>query len=258
MHRGMKIAAVLPAYNEGGFIHAAVDFLPREVFDDVIVVDDASSDETAEVARAAGATHVITHAVNQGVGGAIVTGFKAAVERGNDVAVVIPGDGQADLGALERMLDRSAEGFGLVISDRLTGRDASTQGMPKYRIFGSRVLSLMTRVATGLHVPDPQSGYKAIRREAIERLPLDELYKRWGFHNDVLSHLALQQVPVTTVLAEPVYTSPDGRRITSHIKLWDLIPRHARVFSRMAARRVLHLVRRPPVEPWKVPTYSEE
>ena len=254
MFKELRVAAVLPAFNEEAFIAWAVRSVPLDVFDDVIVVDDASTDRTRERAEEAGAT-VVRHAVNQGVGAALVTGFRAAVERGNDVAVVIPGDGQADFGALHAMLEKSFEGYGLVIADRLTGRDATKSGMPRYRVLGSRVLAVATWLTTGIYVADPQSGYTAIRREALERIPLDRLYPRWGFHNDVLSYCALTGVPVATVLAEPIYVTPTGERITSHIKLWDLIPRHFKVFSRMLGRRVAVLVgrrtgRADPPAPW--------
>lgn len=238
MYRGLRVAAVLPAFNEERFIEASLDMLPTDVFDDLIVVDDASLDDTAQKASAHPMATVFSHDVNRGVGAALVTGFRIAVDRGNDVAVVIPGDGQADLKALGPMLDRILDGYGLVISDRLTGRSAHGYGMPRYRIWGSRVLSLMTWLTTGLWIPDPQSGYSAMRADTIRRLPLDKLYPRWGFHNDVLSYCAVLRIPVATTPAEPVYYAPDGTRITSHIKLWDLIPRHLRVFSRMLLRRL--------------------
>ena len=244
MHRGFRVAAVLPAYNESAFIAWAVGVLPTDVFDDVIVVDDASMDATAELAEAAGARLVVRHLENRGVGATLVTGFRAALERDNDIVVVIPGDGQADLDALPAILDAAADGAGLVIADRLTGRDAVTEGMPRYRVMGSRILAVVTWVTTGIHVADPQSGYSALRREALERIPLDRLYPRWGIHNDVLSYCALMDIPVATVPAAPVYTTPSGDRITSHIRLWDLIPRHIKVFSRMMLRRLDYAVRR--------------
>ena len=251
------MAAVLPALNEAAFIGWAVQMLPRDIFDDVIVVDDGSTDRTAEEAEASGASTVVRHPVNRGVGAALVTGFRAAVERGNDVAVVIPGDGQADLDALVPMLEKTREGYGLVIADRLTGRDATAEGMPRYRVVGSRILAGMTWFTTGRYVADPQSGYTALRREAIERIPLDDLYERWGIHNDVLSYCAVLGIPVATVAAHPVYRTPTGERITSHIKLWDLIPRHVKVFTRMLVRRVSFSVQRltgqmPPPPAWPV------
>lgn len=238
MFDGLRIAAVLPAFNEEVFIAWAIGSLPTEIFDDVIVVDDASSDHTNARAVEAGASLVVRHAENCGVGATLVTGFRAAMERGNDVVVVIPGDGQADFDALVPMLEKIRAGAGLVIADRVSGRDPTEFGMPRYRVVGSQILAVMTWVVTGLYVADPQSGYTAIRREALDRIPLDRLYPRWGIHNDVLSYCALAHVPVATVLAKPVYSTPDGTRITSHIKLWDLIPRHMKVFARILVRRI--------------------
>ena len=87
MFKELRVAAVLPAFNEEAFIAWAVRSVPLDVFDDVIVVDDASTDRTRERAEASGAT-VVRHAVNQGVGAALVTGFRAAIERGDRKSVV--------------------------------------------------------------------------------------------------------------------------------------------------------------------------
>lgn len=238
MFYDLRVAAVLPAYNEEEFIGWAIRSLPPAVFDDVIVVDDASSDRTHDRAVDAGANFVVRHPENRGVGATLVTGFRAAMERGNDVVVVIPGDGQADFDALAPMLEKIRAGYGLVIADRVSDRDPTKFGMPRYRVVGSKILAVVTWAATGLYVADPQSGYTALRREALDRIPLDRLYPRWGIHNDVLSYCALAGVPVATVPAKPVYSTPEGKRITSHIKLWDLIPRHLKVFTRIFFRRV--------------------
>ena len=205
-----------------------------------------STDSTAQLATSGGASLVITHDENAGVGGALITGFKAAVERGNDVAVVIPGDGQADLNALPTLLDKVSEGYGLVMTDRLTGRDPTEWGMPRYRVRGSAVLSFMTWIATGIKIADPQSGYKAVTKETLNQIPLDDLVKRWGIHNDMLSYCATLDIPVATVPALPVYHDESGSRITSHIKLWDLIPRHLALFLRMLRRRIGSVLRRTP------------
>ena len=245
MYEGMHIAAVLPAYNEEAYVRSAVAMLPTHIFDDVIVVNDASTDMTGAVATEAGASIVITHEANRGVGAAMVTGFKAALERGNDVSVIIPGDGQADVAALPALLDKVADGYGLVISDRLTGRDPTEWGMPRYRILGSRALALMTWIATGIRIVDPQSGYKAVTSDTLQAIPLDELVERWGIHNDMISFCAVLGIPVTTVRAEPVYHDDSGDRIKSHINLWDLIPRHLVIFVRMLRRRVVWWFRKP-------------
>ena len=245
VYEGLRVAAVLPAYNESSYIEGAVAMLPSDIFDDVIVVDDATTDGTGTLAETAGATSVVTHEVNRGVGAAMITGFKEAMARGNDVSVIIPGDGQADVPAVPALLDRVIEGYGLVISDRLTGRDPLQWGMPKYRVLGSRALSMMTWIATGIRVPDPQSGFKAVTTDTLRAIPLDDLVQRWGIHNDMISYCAVLKIPVTTVLAEPVYQDAEGDRITSHIKLWDLIPRHLALFVRMLRRRVSSWFRRP-------------
>ncbi len=259
MHRGLRVAAVLPAYNESRYIAAAVEAALGAGFDDVIVIDDASTDDTPDLARAAGATLVETVSPNRGVGHAIKRGWRLALERGADLAVVVPGDGQADLGSLPRMLDRAMDGFDLVIGDRISGRDPLVEGMPRIRLLGSKALALLTWLSTGVWVADPQSGYQVVTRRLLTTVRLDELADRWGTHNDLISHCALAGLPVTTVPVRPVYFTAAGERFASHWRMGDVIRRNLRVQRQALGRRVRQALgrrfypRRRPDPAWQDP-----
>ena len=207
MYRELRVGVVIPAFNEQRNIAAVVATTPAFV-DHVIVVDDASADETARLAGATGraSVDVVRHAENRGVGGAIATGYRRALELDADVAVVMAGDGQMDPGDLPALLDPIAAGVAdYVKGNRFLHPDIWTE-MPPARIVGNALLSAATRVTSGYrHVFDSQCGYTAIHKDALARLDLDELWARYGYPNDLLSRLNIAGVRVADVAVRPIY-----------------------------------------------------
>lgn len=207
MYRGLRIAVVIPAFNESRLLPATLAALPRFV-DHVLVIDDASTDRTAAVARRRGryALEVIRHPANQGVGGAIVTGYRRALSLGVDAAVVVGADAQMDPAEMPTLLDALVdEGADYAKGDRL-GHPELWRRMPWVRLLGNVALTLMTRLSTGYwHISDAQCGYTAIARAALSRLPLGELYPRYGFPNDLLAKLAEQGAVVVDRPVTPIY-----------------------------------------------------
>ena len=149
----------------------------RDFVDHIIVVDDASSDDTAEAAKAVGdsRTRVISLLENQGVGGAILTGHAEALALDADVSVVMAGDAQMDPDHLPALLDPIASGDAqFTKGNRFHGR-GSFAGMPTHRIVGNIALSFLTKAASGYwNLFDPLNGYTAISREALQRLDLKQ------------------------------------------------------------------------------------
>jgi dolichol-phosphate mannosyltransferase len=201
MHSGKTIAVVIPAYNVAAHISGVVASIPPLV-DRIYVVNDASRDQTA--AALAGISDprltVITHQKNQGVGGATVTGFKAALASGTDVIVKMDGDGQMDPAYLSRLVDPVVRGeFDYAKGNRFLDDDALIQ-MPRIRLFGNLVLTFLTKLASGYwHIFDPQNGYLAADRAALARVKLDHLARRYFFENDMLVHLNIAGARVTDV-----------------------------------------------------------
>src|SRR5262249_26960691 len=153
----------------------------------VIVVDDASQDDTGDRARAAGDCELIRHAVNRGVGGAIATGYRRVLELACDVAVVMAGDGQMDPGDLPGLPDPIANGSADYVKGNRFLHPAVWTEMPPARIVGNVLLSAATRVTSGYHhVFDSQCGYTAIHRDALARIDLDTMWERYGYPNDLL------------------------------------------------------------------------
>jgi glycosyltransferase involved in cell wall biosynthesis len=210
MFRQLRVAVVIPAYNEARAIGATVATIPAYV-DHVLVVDDASSDDTAERARAAGAARAagfehIRHPVNRGVGAAIVTGYRRALALGADAIAVLAGDGQMDPADLPALLDPIADDAADYVKGNRFMHPAVWSEMPAARIVGNVVLSAATRVTSGYrHVFDSQCGYTAIARRALEALDLEAVVPRYGYPNDMLSRLNVAGMRVTDVPVRPIY-----------------------------------------------------
>jgi glycosyltransferase involved in cell wall biosynthesis len=219
---GKTIAVVVPAYNEEGLVAATVAGIPRFV-DRIIVVDDASSDATAERAAVPGQpVEVIVHERNAGVGAAIVTGYRRALEEGIDVTAVMAGDNQMDPDELETIAGPVARGeVEYTKANRLfTGR--AWDLIPHNRYLGNAVLSLLTKIASGYwHVADSQAGYTAISLQTLESLDLDRVYTRYGFPNDLLVHLNVINARVRDIPSRPIYNV--GER--SGIRIRKVVPR---------------------------------
>lgn len=221
MYKNAVIAAVVPAYREELMIAKVIETMPDFV-DHIVIVDDYSPDRTAEVVLAADDDRVtlIRHGVNQGVGGAIVTGHRTAMELGSDVNVVMAGDAQMDPNYLPDLLNKvTDDGFGFAKANRFYGPE-SFRGMPGHRIFGNVVLSFMNKLASGYwNLFDPQNGYTAIRTSVLRRVDLDRVSKRYSFENDLLIKLNILQVSATDVPIPAVY----GEEVSS-IRLRKVIP----------------------------------
>lgn len=209
MYKGQTVAIVVPSFNEETQIEDVVATMPDFV-DHIIVVDDSSTDRTVEIVErlAAGEPKIVLlkHAKNQGVGGAIATGYEWARDNGADVAGVMAGDGQMDPVDLPDLLDAVVEdGVDYAKGNRLVYADAY-HIVPKTRFFGNSILSLLTKIASGYwHVADSQTGYTMIGRTALHVVPWDLMYKRYGQPNDLLVTLNVFNFRVRDVPVKPVY-----------------------------------------------------
>ncbi len=219
---GKRVAVVIPAYNEELLLGDTIGGVPNFV-DTIYVVDDCSKDATVEAARAVQdrRVQVIEHEHNQGVGAAIVTGYKQAMADRVDVTAVMAADNQMDPVDLEHLCAPVARGeLDYAKANRLfTGQ--AWELIPRYRYLGNAVLSMLTKIASGYwHVADSQSGYTAVSLEYLELLDLDKLYKRYGFPNDMLVHLNVWNARVRDIPSRPIY----GVGERSGIRLRKVVP----------------------------------
>jgi hypothetical protein len=197
--RGVRRVAIVPAFDEEGSIARVVDEL--RAFDgelEIVVVDDASSDRTAEVARSRGA-HVLRLPFNLGIGGAVQTGFRYAFEHGFDLAVRVDGDGQHDPGELGAVLEPLLSGDAdVVVGSRFIGGDGYRSS--RSRRIGIRLLAGIVSLLTRQRITDPTSGFQSANRRAIRLFAADypHDYPEAEAAVMVFKHrLRLREVPVT-------------------------------------------------------------
>jgi glycosyltransferase involved in cell wall biosynthesis len=221
MIAGSRVVVVVPAYRESPRIARVLRGMPGSV-DRVIIVDDASDDGTAEAARAVGDPRalVVVHEKNQGVGAAIVSGYKVALactSAPRDAFVVMAGDGQmdpADLPALVLPIARGEAGY--VKGDRFRAPEVR-HVMPTERRIGGQILSWMTSRAIGQSISDSQCGYTALARGACEKLDLEGVWHGYGYPNDVLGQLAVRKIPIAETRVRPVYGDEESKLRLYHL-----------------------------------------
>jgi len=221
MFKRHRICAIVPAYKEENRIGMVIKTMP-EFVDHIVVVDDGSPDKTFEKAleNGDGRVVVIRHHDNQGVGAAIVTGHKKAIALGAEISIVMAGDGQMDPRYLPHLLIPIIEqGYDYAKGNRFLKRGYA-QGMPRIRVVGNVLLSLLTRIASGYwKVFDSQNGYTAIKTSMLRKLDLDILAKSYQFENDMLIHLNIVNAKVKDV---PIPANYD--QLASKIKLYKFMP----------------------------------
>ncbi len=238
MYKDKSICVVVPTYNEAKQIGKVIETIPDYV-DKVFIVDDASKDKTVEIVKRyqkkSKKIQLIEHEVNQGVGGAITTGYKRARDNDIDVTVVMAGDGQMDPDDLEKIIEPVASGSAdYSKGNRLFYGDAWSM-IPHIRYMGNSFLSLMTKVASGYwHIADSQSGYTAISLTALKRIDLDGIYKDYGMPNDLLIKLNQFDFKVRDVHIKPVYNIGEK----SGIRLIKVIPRISWLLCKGFCRRL--------------------
>jgi len=217
------VAVVVPAHDEEGLIAQTLQGIPGFV-DRIYVVDDGSGDATSERARGVGdpRVEVIVHDRNQGVGAAIVTGYKRALAERIDATAVMAGDNQMDPDELEALaLPVVRDELDYAKANRLfTG--SAWQLIPRNRYLGNAVLSLLTKIASGYwHIADSQAGYTVLSRRMLQLLDLDRIYVSYGFPNDMLVHLNVWNARVRDFPSRPIY----GVGERSGIRIRRIVPR---------------------------------
>jgi glycosyltransferase involved in cell wall biosynthesis len=239
MLEGARLFVVVPAHNEERLLPTTLAGIPAFV-DQIIVVDDASRDRTAEVAASMGdpKIHLVRHDINRGVGAAIATGYRAALRAGADAIAVMAGDAQMqpdDLVVLARPVVRGHVDYAK--GDRFAHPDVRRL-MPWARRIVGGALSRLTGWAAGLPLSDSQCGYTVISSRAAAGIDLDRLWPRYGYPNDLVGKLSLAGFTVRDVPVRPVYgTESSGIRPWHVAVILGLIARTA--WRRSTTRRAV-------------------
>ncbi len=184
---GKRLIVVMPAYNAEKTLRTTYDELPHEYVDDVILVDDASKDNTAPIARELGIATII-HAENKGYGGNQKSCYREALRLGADIVVMVHPDYQYSPRLVTAMASMIASGhYDVVLGSRILGGTAIKGGMPLYKYIANRFLTLVENMVLGAKLSEYHTGFRAFSREVLERLPLGENSDDFVFDNEMLA-----------------------------------------------------------------------
>ena len=224
MFNDSSVAVVVTAYNEEKLIWSVLESMPKWV-DHVLVVNDGSTDRTVEKVteymEIDSKVALMSHEKNKGVGGAIASGYKYCLGEKYDITVVMNGDAQMDPEDLSALITPIANGEADYAKGNRLSHGKAWELIPRYRYIGNSVLSLLTKIASGYwHVADSQCGYTAISKSALEAIPIDNIFPRYGVPNDILVKLNIESLVVIDVPIRPIYNIGE----VSGIRLVNVIP----------------------------------
>lgn len=228
------LAVVIPSYKVKNHILQVISDIPPQI-GKIYVVDDCCPDGSGDFVQSNcldPRVTVLRHAVNQGVGGAVMTGYQAALADGVDVVVKIDGDGQMDPSLIFDFIDPIVAGDADYAKGNRFFNLEQIHQMPKMRLFGNAVLSFMTKFSSGYwHLFDPTNGYTAIHHDVLRRLPFDKISRRYFFETDMLFRLnTLRAVAVDVPMDAKYDDEVSGLKISTI--LFEFLAKQCRNFGK--------------------------
>jgi glycosyltransferase involved in cell wall biosynthesis len=246
MLHDQKVVVVLPAYRAGRTLRRTYEAIPRDVVDEVILVDDASDDDTIAVARELGIT-VFAHKENLGYGGNQKTCYAEALRSAADIVVMVHPDYQYEprlITAMAAMIASTV--YDVVLGSRILGSTALAGGMPRYKYIANRALTFIQNLLLGSKLSEFHTGYRAFSRAALESLPLLANSDDFVFDNEVLGQAVAFGLKIGEISC-PTRYFPEASsinlrrsiaygtgvlRVSIAYRLWKMRISHPRIFSR--------------------------
>lgn len=190
MLNGQKVIVVLPAYNAAKTLVKTYEEIDRTIVDEVILVDDASKDNTVELAKSIGIEHVIRHEQNKGYGGNQKSCYRKALDMGADIIVMLHPDYQYTPALIGPMVSLIANGvYPVVLGSRILGKGARKGGMPFYKYFFNRVLTATQNLLMQQKLSEYHTGYRAYHRKVLEAIPFENNSDDFVFDNEMLAQI---------------------------------------------------------------------
>ena len=219
MLKGKRVMVVMPAYNAERTLLKTYAEIPKDIVDDVILVDDQSQDRTAEIARSLG-INTIVHSKNLGYGGNQKTCYKEAMKLGADIVIMVHPDYQYTPKLITAMASLISEGiFDCVLGSRILGVGALRGGMPRYKYVANRALTLVQNLLLGYKLSEYHTGYRAFSRKLLETLPLENNDDDFVFDNQMLSQIIYAGFNIGEVTCPTRYME-DSSSISFQKALW--------------------------------------
>ncbi|WP_071516632.1 glycosyltransferase family 2 protein [Geitlerinema sp. PCC 9228] len=233
-----QIAVVIPCYRVKPYIAQVIDAIPNMV-DWVYVVDDGCPDRSGEYVEKSccdARVRVIYHQRNQGVGGAVISGYQQAIADGATIILKIDGDGQMDPALIPKFVSPIRQGIADYVKGNRFFELEHLQGMPAIRLLGNAALSFANKIATGYwDIMDPTNGYTAIHAQALQSIPLHKLDRGYFFESDILFRLSTVRAVVYDVPMRSKYTGA-----TSHLNICKVIWEFPGKYLNRLAKRIFY------------------
>ncbi len=206
MYKGKKVIVVLPAYNAALTLEKTYREIPLEIVDEVILCDDASKDNTSELARGIGIRHVIVHEENKGYGGNQKSLYNKALELGGDIIIMLHPDYQYTPRLIPSMVNIIGEGlYPVVLGSRILGKGALAGGMPLYKYIANRLLTLTQNLLVNYKLSEYHTGYRAFSREVLMNINFNANSDDFVFDNEMLSQIIYSGFHIAEVTCPTKY-----------------------------------------------------
>lgn len=206
MIQGQKIIVVLPAYNAMQTLEKTYNEIPFDIVDDVILVDDRSTDKTVEVAEKIGIKHIISHEKNQGYGGNQKSCYRKALDLQADIIVMLHPDYQYTPLLIASMCHLIANDvYPVVFGSRILGKGALLGGMPTYKYIFNRCLTLAQNILINQKLSEYHTGYRAYKREVLENIKFEENSNDFVFDNEVVSQIFMKGYQIAEITCPTKY-----------------------------------------------------
>lgn len=206
MIKGKKLVVILPAYNAAKTLERTYNEIPFDIVDDVVLVDDKSSDNTAELARNIGIKHVIVHEQNKGYGGNQKSCYNKALELEADIVVMLHPDYQYTPMLIESMAHIIANDvYPVVIASRILGKGALKGGMPMYKYIANRFLTLSQNILMGQKLSEYHTGYRMFSAEVLRSINYNINSDDFIFDNQMLAQIFYEGFEIAEVTCPTKY-----------------------------------------------------
>ena len=206
MFNGQKVIVVLPAYNAAQTLEQTYREIPFDLVDEVVLVDDASNDNTVTVAKEIGIKHIIAHQKNKGYGGNQKSCYAKALELGGDIVIMLHPDYQYTPKLIPAMVSIIGNGlFPVVLGSRILGNGALKGGMPLYKYFANRLLTLSQNILVGQKLSEYHTGYRAFNKEVLTTINLAANSDDFVFDNQMLSQIIYADFSIGEVTCPTKY-----------------------------------------------------
>ncbi|MES2731406.1 MAG: glycosyltransferase family 2 protein [Bacteroidota bacterium] len=206
MYNNQKVVIVLPAYNAALTLEQTYREIPFDMVDEVVLVDDASRDETVTVGRSLGIKHIIRHEKNKGYGGNQKTCYKTALELGADIVVMLHPDYQYTPKLIVAMVSIIGNGlYPVVFGSRILGKGALKGGMPLYKYIANRFLTLSQNILMNQKLSEYHTGYRAFSRPVLEKINLNRNSDDFIFDNEMIAQIFYHGFEIAEVTCPTKY-----------------------------------------------------